>query len=82
MTVRGDGIEVTFKQIAGLPGAAHCVCVPRGRQGGARAACGADQVWLPRGRGAAGGAVLRVKVGQRVKGAATVLAAMPQGEGL
>ncbi len=81
VTVRGEGFEVTFKQIAGLHGAAHRLQLRRRRAGGARAARRAHQVRLAGGCGSAPTAELRVKVGQRVKGGASVLAAMPDGAG-
>lgn len=82
VTVRGEGIEVTFKQIAGLL-ARRIVFVlhegdrvERGQHVGLIKFGSRVDVVLP------AEAVLRVKVGQRVKGAATVLAAMPQGDRL
>ncbi len=82
VTVRGEGVEVTFKQIAGLL-ARRIVFVlhegdrvERGQHVGLIKFGSRVDVVLP------AEAVLRVKVGQRVKGAATVLAAMPQGDRL
>jgi len=79
-TVRGQGIEVTFKQIAGLL-ARRIVfnlregdTVERGQRVGLIKFGSRVDVLLPT------AAVLRVKVGQRVKGGASVLAAMPQGD--
>jgi phosphatidylserine decarboxylase len=81
-TVRGEGIEVTFKQIAGLL-ARRIVFNPkegdtveRGQRVGLIKFGSRVDVLLP------AEAVLRVKVGQRVKGGSTVLAAMPEGERL
>jgi phosphatidylserine decarboxylase len=83
VTVRGDeGTEITFKQIAGLL-ARRIVFnfkegdrVERGQRVGLIKFGSRVDVLLP------ADAVLRVKVGQRVKGGASVLAAMPGGEGL
>jgi phosphatidylserine decarboxylase len=83
VTVRGDeGTEITFKQIAGLL-ARRIVFnfkegdrVERGQRVGLIKFGSRVDVLLP------AEAVLRVKVGQRVKGGASVLAAMPGGEGL
>ena len=80
-TVRGDdGVEVTFKQIAGLL-ARRIVFnmhqgdrVERGQRVGLIKFGSRVDVLLP------AEAVLRVKVGDKVKGGATVLAAMPGGE--
>ena len=79
-TVRGEGIEVTFMQIAGLL-ARHIVfslregdAVARGQRVGLIKFGSRVNVILP------ADAELRVKVGQRVKGGASVLAAMPQGD--
>jgi phosphatidylserine decarboxylase len=87
-TVRGTdggasgGIEVTFKQIAGLL-ARRIVfnlkegdTVERGQRVGLIKFGSRVDVLLP------AEAILRVKVGQRVKGGASVLAAMPNGESL
>jgi phosphatidylserine decarboxylase len=80
-TVRGDdGVEVTFKQIAGLL-ARRIVFnlregdrVERGGRVGLIKFGSRVDVLLP------AEAILQVKVGQRVKGGASVLAAMPEGE--
>jgi len=79
-TVRGEGIEVTFKQIAGLL-ARRIVfnlregdTVERGQRVGLIKFGSRVNVLLP------AEAELRVHVGQRVKGGASVLAAMPQGD--
>jgi phosphatidylserine decarboxylase len=79
-TVRGEGIEVTFKQIAGLL-ARRIVfnlregdAVERGQRVGLIKFGSRVNVILP------AEAELRVGVGQRVKGGASVLAAMPQGD--
>jgi phosphatidylserine decarboxylase len=80
-TVRGDdGVEVTFKQIAGLL-ARRIVFnlregdrVERGERVGLIKFGSRVDVLLP------AEAILQVKVGQRVKGGASVLAAMPEGE--
>jgi phosphatidylserine decarboxylase len=76
-----QGIEVTFKQIAGLL-ARRIVfrygegqTVARGQRVGLIKFGSRVDVVVP------AGAVLRVKVGQRVKGGESVLAAMPQGDG-
>ena len=78
-TVRGEGIEVTFKQIAGLL-ARRIVfnlhegdAVERGQRVGLIKFGSRVNVLLP------AEAQLCVAVGQRVKGGATVLASMPQG---
>jgi phosphatidylserine decarboxylase len=85
VTVRGQGpdagIEVTFKQIAGL--LARRIVFPynegdtvtRGQRAGLIKFGSRVDVVFP------ADAVLRVKVGDRVKGGASVLAAMPQGDG-
>ena len=77
VTVYGQGIEVTFKQIAGLL-ARRIVfnlregdAVERGQRVGLIKFGSRVDVVLP------AEAVLQVKVGQRVKGGASVLAAMP-----
>jgi phosphatidylserine decarboxylase len=83
VTVRGDeGTEITFKQIAGLL-ARRIVFnfkegdrVERGQRVGLIKFGSRVDVLLP------AEAALRVKVGQRVKGGVSVLAAMPGGEGL
>jgi phosphatidylserine decarboxylase len=80
-TVRGDdGVEVTFKQIAGLL-ARRIVFnlhegdrVERGERVGLIKFGSRVDVLLP------AEAKVQVKVGQAVKGGATVLAAMPEGE--
>jgi phosphatidylserine decarboxylase len=79
-TVRGEGIEVTFKQIAGLL-ARRIVfnlrqgdTVERGQRVGLIKFGSRVNVLLP------AEAELRVGVGQRVKGGASVLAIMPQGD--
>jgi phosphatidylserine decarboxylase len=79
-TVRGDGYEVTFKQIAGLL-ARRIVFnlkegdrVERGQRVGLIKFGSRVNVILP------AEAELRVKVGQRVKGGSSVLAFMPQGD--
>jgi phosphatidylserine decarboxylase len=84
VTLRGQGedagIEVTFKQIAGLL-ARRIVCrcaegqsFERGQRVGLIKFGSRVDVLLP------ANAALRVKVGERVKGGASVLAAVPQGE--
>ena len=79
VTLVGDGIEVTFKQIAGLL-ARRIVFVPRegdrverGQRVGLIKFGSRVDVVLP------AEAVLRVKVGERVKGGASVLADVPLG---
>jgi phosphatidylserine decarboxylase len=80
VTVRGDGIEVTFKQIAGLlarrivfrPGEGDRV--ERGQRVGLIKFGSRVDVILPP------DAALRVKVGDRVKGGTSVLAVAPAGE--
>ena len=81
VTVRGQGIEITFKQIAGLL-ARRIVfnyhegeTVERGQRVGLIKFGSRVDVVIPQ------EAVLRVKVGKRVKGGLSVLAAMPGGEG-
>jgi phosphatidylserine decarboxylase len=79
VTVRGDGIEVTFKQIAGLlarrivfrPGEGDSV--ERGQRVGLIKFGSRVDVILP------ADADLRVKIGDRVKGGASVLAVAPVG---
>jgi len=78
VTVRGEGIEVTFKQIAGLL-ARRIVfnlsegdTVERGQRVGLIKFGSRVDVLVP------AEAVLRVKVGQRVKGGSSVLAAMAE----
>jgi len=80
VTVRGDGIEVTFKQIAGLL-ARRIVfnhregdTVERGQRVGLIKFGSRVDVVIP------AEAALRVKVGERVKGGSSVLAAMPNGD--
>ncbi len=82
VTVSGQGTEVTFKQIAGLL-ARRIVfnlsegdTVERGQRVGLIKFGSRVDVLLPE------RASLRVKVGQRVKGGSSVLAAMPDGEGI
>ena len=80
-TIRGeDGIEVTFKQIAGLL-ARRIVFdykegdrLERGQRVGLIKFGSRVDVLLP------GAADVRVKVGQKVKGGESVLAALPKGE--
>jgi phosphatidylserine decarboxylase len=79
VTVKGEDIEVTFKQIAGLL-ARRIVfslkegdTVERGQRVGLIKFGSRVDVVLP------AEAALRVKVGQRVKGGASILAAMPKG---
>jgi phosphatidylserine decarboxylase len=80
VTVRGEGMEVTFKQIAGLL-ARRIVFEPRegdrverGQRVGLIKFGSRVDVVIP------AEAALRVKVGQRVKGGASVLAAMAEGD--
>jgi phosphatidylserine decarboxylase len=81
VTVRGDGYEVTFKQIAGLIARrivfnlAEGATVARGQRVGLIKFGSRVDVILP------STAELRVKVGQRVKGGASVLAALAEGAG-
>jgi phosphatidylserine decarboxylase len=81
VTVRGEGYEVTFKQIAGLIARrivfnfAEGATVARGERVGLIKFGSRVDVILP------STAELRVKVGQRVKGGASVLAAMTEGAG-
>jgi phosphatidylserine decarboxylase len=82
-TVRGeDGIEVTFKQIAGLLARRivfNCregEAVERGQRVGLIKFGSRVNVILP------AEAEVRVKVGQSVEGGSSVLAAMPQGKSL
>jgi phosphatidylserine decarboxylase len=81
VTVRGDGFEVTFKQIAGLL-ARRIVfnlsegdTVARGQRVGLIKFGSRVDVVVP------AEAALQVKVGDKVKGGASVLAAMPAGAG-
>ncbi|HEV2486176.1 MAG TPA: phosphatidylserine decarboxylase [Terracidiphilus sp.] len=78
VTVRGEGFEVTFKQIAGLL-ARRIVfnhvegeTVERGQRVGLIKFGSRVDVVIP------AAALLRVKVGERVKGGSSVLAAMPE----
>ena len=80
VTVSGEGIEITFKQIAGLL-ARRIVfnlregdIVTRGQRVGLIKFGSRVDVLLP------ADATLRVKVGHSVKGGSSVLAAMPGGE--
>jgi phosphatidylserine decarboxylase len=80
VTVRGEGIEVTFKQIAGML-ARRIVfnlragdSVERGQRVGLIKFGSRVDVVLP------AEAVLRVKIGQRVKGGSSVLAALAEPE--
>jgi phosphatidylserine decarboxylase len=80
VTVRGDGVEVTFKQIAGLL-ARRIVFHPRegdrverGQRVGLIKFGSRVDVIVPV------DAALKVKPGDRVKGGASVLAAMAAGE--
>jgi phosphatidylserine decarboxylase len=85
VTVRGqgadEGIEITFKQIAGLLARrivfnfSEGQAVARGQRVGLIKFGSRVDIILP------AAAELRVKVGQRVKGGASVLAAMPRGDG-
>jgi len=82
VTVRGEGIEITFKQIAGLL-ARRIVfnyregdTVERGQRVGLIKFGSRVDVLLPV------EATLRVRPGQRVKGGSSVLAAMPQAAGV
>ena len=75
-----EGFEITFKQIAGLL-ARRIVfrcnegqTVERGQRVGLIKFGSRVDVVIP------AGAVLQVKVGERVKGGSSVLAAMPRGE--
>jgi phosphatidylserine decarboxylase len=81
VTVKGEGFEVTFKQIAGLL-ARRIVfnpsegdAVERGQRVGLIKFGSRVDVILP------AEAVLRVKVGEKVKGGSSVLAALPAGAG-
>jgi phosphatidylserine decarboxylase len=80
-TVQGEGIEVTFKQIAGLL-ARRIVfnlkegdTVERGQRVGLIKFGSRVDVLLP------AEAIIKVKVGQAVKGGSSVLAAMPSARG-
>ncbi|MDE3148493.1 MAG: phosphatidylserine decarboxylase family protein [Acidobacteriota bacterium] len=78
VTVRGEGIEVTFKQIAGLLARrivfnyAEGDTVERGQRVGLIKFGSRVDVLLP------GEAILQVKAGQRVRGGSSILAAMPE----
>jgi phosphatidylserine decarboxylase len=78
VTVRGEGIEVTFKQIAGLLARrivfnlAEGAAVERGQRVGLIKFGSRVDVVVP------AEAVLHVRVGQRVRGGASILAAMPE----
>jgi len=84
ITVRGEGadagFEITFKQIAGLLERRIVFrfdqgqSVERGQRVGLIKFGSRVDVVIP------AAAVLTVKVGERVKGGASVLASMPQGE--
>jgi len=81
VTVKGEGIEVTFKQIAGLL-ARRIVFSPRqgdhverGQRVGLIKFGSRVDVLLP------ANAALKVRVGERVKGGASVLAQMKAGDG-
>jgi phosphatidylserine decarboxylase len=84
VTVRGEGadegFEVTFKQIAGLLARRIVFCcnegqaVERGQRVGLIKFGSRVDVVIP------ANAVLRVKVGDRVQGGASILAVMPRGE--
>ena len=79
-TVRGEGMEVTFKQIAGLLARRivfNCSegdTLERGQRVGLIKFGSRVNVIVP------AEAELRVKVGQRVKGGSSVLASMPAGD--
>jgi phosphatidylserine decarboxylase len=81
VTVKGEGFEVTFKQIAGLLARRIVFTlgegdpVERGQRVGLIKFGSRVDVILP------AEAALRVKVGQKVKGGESVLAAMPGGAG-
>jgi phosphatidylserine decarboxylase len=81
VTVKGEGFEVTFKQIAGLLArrivfsCSEGQMVVRGQRVGLIKFGSRVDVVLP------AAAQLRVKVGQRVRGGASVLAVMPCGDG-
>lgn len=76
VTVRGEGMEVTFKQIAGLLARRIVFNLKEGDRVKAGQRVGLIKfgsrvdVWMP------AEAVLRVRVGQRVKGGSSVLAAV------
>jgi phosphatidylserine decarboxylase len=80
VTVRGEGVEVTFKQIAGLL-ARRIVFNPspgdrveRGQRVGLIKFGSRVDLLIP------ADAVLRVRVGERVKGGASVIASLPAGD--
>lgn len=80
VSVQGEGIEIVFKQIAGLI-ARRIVFnyregdrIERGQRVGLIKFGSRTDVILP------GGAELRVKVGQRVKGGSSIIAEMPESE--
>jgi phosphatidylserine decarboxylase len=81
VTVRGDGYDVTFKQIAGLIARrivfnlAEGATVARGQRVGLIKFGSRVDVILP------ASAEIQVKVGQRVKGGASVLASINRGAG-
>ena len=82
VTVKGDGYEVTFKQIAGLL-ARRIVfnlsqgdTVERGQRVGLIKFGSRVDVLLP------AEAAIKIKVGDKVKGGSSVLAVMPDGAGL
>lgn len=78
VTVRGEGIEVTFKQIAGLLARrivfnlSEGATVERGQRVGLIKFGSRVDVIVP------AEAILHVRVGQRVRGGASILAAMPE----
>jgi phosphatidylserine decarboxylase len=78
VTVRGEGIEVTFKQIAGLLARrivfnlSEGASVERGQRVGLIKFGSRVDIVIP------AEAVLNVRVGQRVRGGASILAAMPE----
>ena len=80
VTVRGEGMEIVFKQIAGLIARRivfnHVVGdkVERGQRVGLIKFGSRTDVILP------GEAEIRVKTGQRVKGGSTIIAEMPESE--
>jgi phosphatidylserine decarboxylase len=82
VTVKGDGCEVVFKQIAGLLARrivfnlAEGDRVERGQRVGLIKFGSRVDVVLP------AEAAIKVKVGDKVKGGSSVLAAMPDGAGL
>jgi len=82
VTVRGEGIEITFKQIAGLLARRIVFTlregepVERGQRVGLIKFGSRVDVVIP------AEAALRVKVGERVKGGSSVLAVMPLAMGV